>query len=113
MSESSFVHDEAVDSDLVPPLINGHLDVTQTSSNRFSKLNTGSHLTDSDHSGEEDKKSHSCNQCDYVSKTRSTLVCHVKRVHLGIKDQKCPKCAYTAGISFLLESPHFKTTVNI
>ena len=98
MSESSFVHDEAVDSDVVPPNhLNGHLDVSQTGSNRSPKVETESHWSDSDHSGEDDKK-FSCIQCDYNSKTRSTLLCHVKRVHLGIKDQKCPKCPYTAGI---------------
>ena len=98
LSESSFVHDEAVDSDLVlPPILNGNLNVTQTSSNQSPKVEIDSHCSDSDHSVEEGKK-FSCNQCDYISKTRSTLLCHVKRVHLGIKDQKCPKCVYTAGI---------------
>jgi hypothetical protein len=50
-----------------------------------------------------------CGKCDYVAKTRSTLQCHVKRIHLGIKDQFCKQCNYKAGTQTL----HFNNIITI
>jgi hypothetical protein len=42
-----------------------------------------------------------CRSCGYVAKTRNALKCHVKRIHLGIKDQHCKFCSYRAGNNLL------------